>query len=613
MSNNLSVYLNDALVGVLTQLLDGRIYLAFDEKYKSNQERLTLSLSYKAALSEIGPTVPPPAMNLPPFFSHLLPEGRLRQYLAREWGFKETQEFKLLRALGEDLPGAVILKAEGDYQSGADLDAKSAIGSHQSESLLRFSLAGVQLKFSGNKEGDKLVIPACGVGGHWIVKLPSLLYPNVVELEYSMLTLARAAGIVVPDFHLVPTDTIANLPKDLPESLQGDSLISKRFDRTDSGARIHMEDFAQVFGVRDKYDSALNYQSIAYVIWQEIGLEATLEFVRRLVFVVLTGNADMHLKNWSLIYPGGRRAKLAPAYDLVSTIVYPEITTELPHKIAGVTQFQRIDCDVFKAFARAASLPTRSVLACVSETVDAVKETWLAMKNDLPIPASFVRLIDEHIGSVPIATEQATTIPVSTPVPIGMTWPGSFVNWQFQLDSSVPDGQIIYRNQAGEQAQFDAPRRMAHVLLQRQIHELLASRKDFANQLIIGFAGKKLYDEWRKETFVRLPERHVLSEIDQDKLMQPELTLKVAFMPIAWRKLQEHIKQGDQYFDLDFVLDNGELWGLEVTVAALGSPVLRPDGRRISEIKLYVRKATKLYIVPPEQRLIYGPDGFSFE
>ena len=86
------------------------------------------------------------------------------------------------------------------------------------------------------------------------MKLPSPNYPNVTELEYSMLLLASKIGIMVPEFRLVPTAYLENLPNDLPETFEGDCLISQRFDRTPGGGRIHMEDFAQVFGIRDKYD-----------------------------------------------------------------------------------------------------------------------------------------------------------------------------------------------------------------------------------------------------------------------------------------------------------------------------------------------------------------------
>jgi hypothetical protein len=80
----------------------------------------------------------------------------------------------------------------------------------------------------------------------------------------------------------------------------------KRFDRVPQGP-VHIEDFAQVFRVfrEDKYKKA-SYRNIAEVIAAEAGNDGVAEFVRRLVFNTLIGNANMHLKNWSLIYPDGR-------------------------------------------------------------------------------------------------------------------------------------------------------------------------------------------------------------------------------------------------------------------------------------------------------------------
>ncbi len=83
----------------------------------------------------------------------------------------------------------------------------------------------------------------------------------------------------------------------------------------------HIEDFAHVFGVypEAKYRRA-SYGSFARVLWLEAGEGAVVEYTRRLVFNVLIGNADAHLKNWSLIFSDGRMPRLAPAYDLVGTV-----------------------------------------------------------------------------------------------------------------------------------------------------------------------------------------------------------------------------------------------------------------------------------------------------
>jgi len=402
-TRSVSVFLNQCFVGVLTQLFDGRSILTFDEGYRSASNRPILSLSYKNVLNGIEENAQKTFIGLPTFFRHLLPEGRLRHYLAQKAGVKETQEFRLLMALRDDLPGAVVLRPDG---SDPDVANDSAANHTLIDQPLRFSLAGVQMKFSGDLREEKFAIPAKGVGGHWVIKLPSLSFPHVVELEYSMLLLAQKIGIDVPDFRFIPTSDIQNLPADVSGSFQGDSLISRRFDRTDSGTRIHMEDFAQVFAVGDKYDSTLNYQSIAYVIWQEVGLDGVLEYVRRLVHMVLMGNADMHLKNWSLVYPDGIHARLAPAYDLVSTVVYTEIDKSLPFKLSAIRNFQRIDLEAFRKLSAVAKLPERPVINTVIETVDALMQEWAESKNDLPLPKSYIESIDEHMEHIPLCARR---------------------------------------------------------------------------------------------------------------------------------------------------------------------------------------------------------------
>src|SRR5690606_36431532 len=114
---------------------------------------------------------------------------------------------------------------------------------------LRFSLAGVQLKFSAFQNAGKgggLTIPAEGVGGSWIVKLPSQQFTGVPENEFSMMTIAGMIGMEVPVINLIDLDAIAGIPEGVGE-LQGQALAVRRFDRTGDGP-VHTEDFAQVFG-----------------------------------------------------------------------------------------------------------------------------------------------------------------------------------------------------------------------------------------------------------------------------------------------------------------------------------------------------------------------------
>ena len=116
------------------------------------------------------------------------------------------------------------------------------------EPVLRFSLAGVQLKFSAVMEASGgLTVPAGGMGGSWIVKLPSARFVAVPENEFAMLELARRVGIVVPDNRLVDMAEIKGLPEEA-RAPGGTALAVQRFDRVAGGESVHMEDFAQVFG-----------------------------------------------------------------------------------------------------------------------------------------------------------------------------------------------------------------------------------------------------------------------------------------------------------------------------------------------------------------------------
>src|SRR5690348_7924414 len=246
--NALGVYLHGRRIGIINRLAGDRHIFAFEQDYVDDPNRPTLSLSYKGRTGGLVTTVRPVGRRLPPFFSNLLPEGPLRDYLAEKAGVKKEREFYLMAVLGQDLPGAVVV---------TPLDAVPPDDRHlhdepreeedrRQEDVLRFSLAGVQLKFSAVMEAaGGLTIPAHGVGGSWIVKLPSLQYPAVPENEYVMLELARAIGIQVPAIRLVPVAEIAGLPSDAAR-LPGNALAVERFDRVAVHHRIHMEDFAQV-------------------------------------------------------------------------------------------------------------------------------------------------------------------------------------------------------------------------------------------------------------------------------------------------------------------------------------------------------------------------------
>ena len=399
----LDVLLHGAPIGTLTHVPGDRTLFALVEDYVADEHRSVLGLSFKDRLGELITAFRPTQTRLLPFFSNLLPEGHMRSYLAERAGVNEQREFFLLWALGSDLPGAVtVMPANGEVWP-VDVDDHDEPGRHGRENALRFSLAGVQLKFSAVEAArGGLTIPVHGVGGSWIVKLPSREFESVPENEFAMMTLARLIGMDVPALQLIDLDAIGNLPQGIG-ALNGQALAIERFDRLEDGTLVHIEDFAQIFGVypENKYKKA-SASNIANVIGAEGSDVDTAELIRRLTYNVLIGNADMHLKNWSLIYPDKRRAALAPAYDFVSTIPYIA-DDKAALNFSRTKRFDQFSEDELSHLAAKARLSGKLVLDTARETVALFHQYWNSEKAHLPLVDTVIDAVEKHLETVPIA------------------------------------------------------------------------------------------------------------------------------------------------------------------------------------------------------------------
>jgi serine/threonine-protein kinase HipA len=400
----LDVLLYGEPIGTLTRVSGDRILFAFNEAYIADENRPVLGLGFKDQLGGLITDFKPTQTKIMPFFANLLPEGHMRTYLAERAGVNPARDFFLLWVLGSDLPGAVTIRpADGEAWPPDAHDDADADDDDRHENALRFSLAGVQLKFSAIHEArGGLTIPARGVGGSWIIKLPSREFAGVPENEYSMMTLARLIGMDVPALDLIEVDAIRNLPEGIG-SLEGQALAIQRFDRLEDGSAVHIEDFAQVFGVypHDKYKKA-SAANIAQVIGIESSDDDVAEFIRRLTFNTLIGNADMHLKNWSLTYPDRRRAVLAPAYDFVSTIPYiPDNKAAL--NFSRTKRFAEFSDDELSHLAAKALVPEKLVLDTAHETVALFHQHWRAEKANLPLTAQVIQAVEAHLKTIPIA------------------------------------------------------------------------------------------------------------------------------------------------------------------------------------------------------------------
>ncbi|MCY1076474.1 type II toxin-antitoxin system HipA family toxin [Archangium lansingense] len=394
----LDVRLGDVHVGTLNLLEDEYTEFIISEEYRQRYPRPVLGQSFEDDLTRRRSS----RMRLLPFFSNLLPEGPLRELIAGKMGVHPQREFFLIARLGEDLPGAVLITPAGVLRGDA---SEPMVGLEENpappEEQLRFSLAGVQLKFSMLRQDRGMTLPTSGRGGDWIVKLPDNRYALVPENEFSMMSWARATGIDVPEFHL---ERVADL-EGLPEGVvlrEGMAFAIRRFDRPEPGRRVHMEDMAQVLGLySDEKYKKYNYETTANILLNVAGLDALHEFLRRLVFIIAIGNGDAHHKNWSLLYPDGIHARLSPAYDLVSTIQYmPNETLAL--NLARSKRFEEISLESFERLARKLGLGGDDVLPIVKTAVEATLDSWRSLRGELPVPESYKQRIEEHWKKVPL-------------------------------------------------------------------------------------------------------------------------------------------------------------------------------------------------------------------
>lgn len=394
--SSLDVLLNDVKVGTIVRTPGDFNAFSFEDSYRATGGVPIVSLSFRAVGGSLRKDPKPVARALPAFFANLLPEDKLREAMEKHHAgsVRAGNDFDLLVALGADLPGAVRVVP-------SDVTVLLVDDINVPKPKARFSLAGVQMKLSVIKntgKGGGLTLPLGDEQGSYIAKFPSTSFPGVSENEYANLALAEAIGMEVPERELVEQSEFEGIPKEFETLSDGKVLLVKRFDRGANGERIHIEDFAQVFSIYPsrKYEGAA-YHDIAAALNVAVSSDAALEFVRRLALAALTGNGDMHLKNWSLIYRGaGDKPDLAPVYDVLSTIPYiPADAMAL--SLAGERPFKALNVQRWRAFANRARLPESAVLKAVVDTVERVDEFWWSLPEREVVPAKVLERMDAHV------------------------------------------------------------------------------------------------------------------------------------------------------------------------------------------------------------------------
>jgi serine/threonine-protein kinase HipA len=377
-------------VGTLIRDEEGAVAFTVAEAYLRDPGRSTLSLGWydpnsdestRDRLASRGDKIGVHG-SLPPWFAGLLPEGALRELVLTEMGPGDHDQFDVLTRLGADLPGAVLITPETETPASAGpLDLVSVKGFRAAvpTGVVKFSLAGFQLKFTANIDGERLTMPGSGDTGRCIIKVASERYAGLPEAEYGAMQLARMIGVNTATCRLMPRDAVIGVPEEILAH-GGQVLVVDRFDRGSDGARIHIEDAAQVIGaIGDrKYTMATTETVINMASRFSTDRRADiLETIRRVVADVLIGNGDNHLKNWSFRFAEPGQVRLSPAYDIVPTVLFnPRDTLAL--RFVRTHNFETVDLHRFERVASFLRVDPKWVLREVKTAIERAQDIWPA-------------------------------------------------------------------------------------------------------------------------------------------------------------------------------------------------------------------------------------------
>jgi serine/threonine-protein kinase HipA len=214
------------------------------------------------------------------------------------------------------------------------------------------SVPGVQAKLSisvdkstKDKSNNRLTVVGA-LGGNYIFKPPTTRFPEMPENEHLTMRIAELLGMKV-----VPSSLIRLKSGEL-------GYITKRIDRDDD-TKIHMLDMFQITEAFDKYKGSMEKIGKAIHLYSENTLLDSLFFFEITLFSFLTGNNDMHLKNFSMI-ENARGWTLAPAYDLLNVaIVLSEDEEELALTLSG--KKKKLKREHFEQFAKELGLTTKQI------------------------------------------------------------------------------------------------------------------------------------------------------------------------------------------------------------------------------------------------------------
>jgi serine/threonine-protein kinase HipA len=335
----LAVYFNGDQVGVLQEDEGGHLTFHYLEAWIIRPHAVPLSRMLPLKSGPFSDRV------ARPFFSGILPEEESRRRITSYLGISDDNDFSLLEQLGGECAGAVSLLPmeeqpvvrSGGMRELSDEELKDVVELLPTrpflvgEEGLRLSLAGAQSKLPVIVKDGRIALPLGDSPSTHILKPEPERFPGLAANEVFCMRLAKSMGLQVPS---VENRVIAGHPCILVER------YDRKIDANGNLQRLHQEDFCQALGLppHRKYqvEGGPGLKDCIELLreWSTVPVLDLREFIDGFVFCTLVGNADAHGKNFALVYDRGER-RLAPFYDLVCTVAWPNLTKNLSMKVGG--------------------------------------------------------------------------------------------------------------------------------------------------------------------------------------------------------------------------------------------------------------------------------------
>lgn len=361
MERTLVVWWDMAEVGRLMQDRHGDLSFAYSSTWLSSSAPRPISRSLPLQRTIFN------RRQCRPFFGGLLPEADQRIGVADALGVSPGNEFTLLDHLGGDVAGALSLLHEGERPHSSvlapapeplDDDAFAAILNQlprrpmlAGEEGLRLSLAGAQAKLPVVLVDGRPALSAAGQPTTHIVKPEIARFPGSVANEAWCMALAARVGLDVA-------------PAEACEVNGRPYLLVTRYDRQARGetiGRLHQEDACQALGIASERKYAAEggpaFRDLFALTRSYVRTPAldVLKLVDAAMFNLAIGNADAHGKNFSFLLDA-RGPRLAPLYDLLSTISWPALNPRLAMRLGRAGMIDELDGEAWMRFAADAGI-----------------------------------------------------------------------------------------------------------------------------------------------------------------------------------------------------------------------------------------------------------------